>query len=123
MSPLIRILEDMLAMIGSGNYPRIEERQDELRAVLFRLQANSPDAEEQAELTAMFKDDSDLRAEAILVLADETMQFVASEVEKYARIKAERPFTEEEERYGREVLQPLMNDAWDLLFPGKKRPV
>lgn len=122
MSALIRILEDMLTTIGTGDYPKIEERQDELRAVLFRLQARSPDSREQAELTAMFKEDGELAAEAACVFAERTMEFVSSEVEKYARIKAERPFTYQEERYGREVLQPLMDNAWNLLFPGQKRP-
>ena len=111
----LRILETVLRAIATGKYEGLKRSEELFRSLHARLAGARGPVDGDDELDLLLKNDPRLLTEATRATVEEALAFVREELERAGEIKKERPFTEEEKRFARERLAPLLSRVSDLL--------
>jgi hypothetical protein len=107
-----RILETILKEIRQGSAPpRLAQFRDDFLSLLAKCGTPQYDAD----FWGFIREHPEIKREAMLTTVRRAIGFIQSEVSKYRAIRAQRPFTEEEDRYGKETLLPLLESLGSLL--------
>ena len=107
-----RILKTIVASIDAGEAPTplVEAKQDFLRLLCL-----CETEEYSGELWEYLMDHPKLTRISVIPTAWSILETIQNELAKHTAIERERPLTEEELRYGREELLPLLNRVHSLI--------
>jgi hypothetical protein len=110
-----RILETIIRAIEEGTAgPALVAHRREFT----RLQALCKTPEYDGDLWTFLAEHARAGYEARITTVEKVLEFVRGQAEKYRAIKATRALTEDEKRYGNDVLLPLLENLRSLLGKG-----
>lgn len=116
-----RIVERILKAIGEGKVPSVAHLEGRLRALAASLDSEST-AFAELKFDEVFRanpelvtEGHELTTEDGLACAEQLLQLLDSELDRYRALAQLRPLTAEEKRIGRESLIPLFNALRELV--------
>lgn len=114
------LVENILKRLDHGDdFPSLHSLRRQLTDIRAKLLDGAAqfgnDAPAPADLGRILRATRGAATEAKIVFATEVLAFVHEQIEHFSEIRAQRPLTDEEKRFGREDLMELTHGLKELL--------
>lgn len=116
------LIDDILRAIRDGECVALKRAEAELRTLRATLVRTAPTSRQSVsdQVALLLNREPAFAMEARRVVAKTAMRFIETQMEYYSGLALERELTEDEKRFGRESLGPLIDSLRTLFDPDDK---